>query len=399
MFNFNTIKGITPILIPVFAGIVILLILGGILFYYQWWPELRPECTKNEDCGIDTCQQRGDKCIEIKSICEKGKCVYPSRTEFPYPYICWEGKCIKEGVEEEREQEIPKKEAETQIRIEIPEEGNLIGMVYRDEEFRDKFEFKYPKNFKIEQIDKGIKIIFPESYIHSSYIFKNDVTDAWIGVGIGIMEKEGMKGDLCQKLEKLDDKEVRINNINFIKGNITTHAMGGWYTDYNIYRTLHNGVCYEILLAVTGRGPGAGAHGGKGPLPEDYAEPQSKEKFFSIFDQMLSTFRFIEEGKKITVTSPAEGEVWEVGRTYQIRWTPSNPEEHIVMRLYKTPYLSLDLVWEPSYSFQNTGTYSFTVFDWLEPGKYQFQISAYGGSGESSYMYSGRSGEFSIVSK
>jgi hypothetical protein len=163
---------------------------------------------------------------------------------------------------------------------------------YRNEEYR--FEIKYPEDFTIENINQGVKIVFPESYKNQSYIFKNDVKDAWIGVGTAIMDREGFKGDLCQKLKKLNDTEIAINNLNFIKGNITSHAMGGWYTDYNIYRILHNGNCYEILLAVTAQGPGAGAHGGMGPLPEDYADSESKEKFLSILDQILSTFRFLE---------------------------------------------------------------------------------------------------------
>ena len=174
-----------------------------------------------------------------------------------------------------------------------PEDKTANWKTYRNEEYG--FEIKYPKDFTIENINhQGIKVVFPESYKNQSYIFKNDVRNAWIGVGVGIMDREGFKGDLCQRLEKLNDTEIIINNLNFIKGNISSHAMGGWYIDYNIYRTSHNGVCYEILLAVTGQGPGAGAHEGKGPLPEDYAKPESKERFFSILDQILSTFRFLE---------------------------------------------------------------------------------------------------------
>lgn len=204
MFNFNTIKGITPILIPVFAGIVILLILGGTLFYYLWWPELKPECAKNEDCGIDSCQQGREKCVEIKYICENGKCVFPAKTEeFPSPrYKCWEGKCQE---------------------VKPPEE-----------------------------------------------------------------------------------------------------------------------------------------------IPD------------------------------ITVISPPKEEKWEIGKTYQIQWEPSDSRGVVVIRLYKVPPLSLNLVWEPSESPPNTGSYSFTVFEWLEPGRYQFFIAAYVSELEG---YKGYSGEFFIVSK
>lgn len=173
-----------------------------------------------------------------------------------------------------------------------PADETASWKTYRNEKYG--FEVKYPKDFTIENINQGIKFIFPESYKNQSYKFKNDVTEAWIGVGIGLMNKEGFAGDFCQKVEESNYEEVKINNLNFIKGITGQAAMGGWYTEYNMYRTLHNGNCYEIILAVTGHGPGAGANNGMGPLPQDYASPDSKEKFISILDQLISTFKFLE---------------------------------------------------------------------------------------------------------
>jgi hypothetical protein len=155
------------------------------------------------------------------------------------------------------------------------------------------FDFIYPEDFKIKDMDQGVRIIFPDSYSNSSYIFKNDVQKAWIDFGIGMMKKQGFTSEFCKKLS-VSDEEVKIDNLNFIKSHLSESAMGGWYTDYTIYHTLHGGKCYEISLAVEGKGPGAGANNGMGPLPEDYASSESKEKFISILNQILSTFRFIE---------------------------------------------------------------------------------------------------------
>ncbi|MBA7493659.1 hypothetical protein ES702_04220 [subsurface metagenome] len=60
-------------------------------------------CTTNNDCGTDTCHQGRDKCVEIKYICEDGKCSSTSKEyanyscaryyspELTYPEL---GKCL-----------------------------------------------------------------------------------------------------------------------------------------------------------------------------------------------------------------------------------------------------------------------------------------------------------------
>ena len=111
----------------------------------------------------------------------------------------------------------------------------------------------------------------------------------------------------------------------------------------------------------------------------------------SKINLVLSTFRFLEDkDKEITIASPTEGDVWKIGETYQIRWTPKNPEGTAVIKLYKVPISSLSLKWEPSYPIPNTGSYSLMPFDSLEDGKYRFYIEGIKGK---------FSDEFSIVSK
>lgn len=99
-----------------------------------------------------------------------------------------------------------------------------------------------------------------------------------------------------------------------------------------------------------------------------------------IFNQILSTFQFIDNknNEKFHIISPNKDSRWKIGATYPIQWEPSDPNGHVVIRLYnKVIPGSLGLVWEASEHLPNTGNYFFTVPK-LEPGdKYQFVIFAY----------------------
>lgn len=113
----NNQRGIASIILVL---IVIALIGGGILVQQyldiikfklrpgipmqETLPYIPKSCAENEDCGIDTCQQGREKCVEIKYICEKGKCVFPAKTvEFSSPpYECAENRCKKAVTESEK---------------------------------------------------------------------------------------------------------------------------------------------------------------------------------------------------------------------------------------------------------------------------------------------------------
>ena len=94
--------------IGIFIIILIAIIAGGIMIWQYGlitleregippktvpsnWTSLPESCTKNEDCGTDFCQQKGDKCVEIKYTCENEKCSSTTK-EFPN-YICENNKC------------------------------------------------------------------------------------------------------------------------------------------------------------------------------------------------------------------------------------------------------------------------------------------------------------------
>ena len=175
---------------------------------------------------------------------------------------------------------------------------------YRNEKFG--FEFKYPQDFIVSQNDNSVEILFPTSYKGSSYTYKNDVTSASISFGARIMNKLGFSGDFC-KIPIVgvapDAKEVRVNNVSYIKSSTGDAAMGGFYETDTIYATLHNGNCYEIVLAVSGQGPGAGSNNGQGPLPQDYAPSDSEDKFISILDGVVSTFKFIDQTQTLDTSN------------------------------------------------------------------------------------------------
>ena len=123
--------------------ILVVLITGGFLVWQSWdiikfklrpgmpmqeaTPHVPKSCAKNEDCGKDTCQQGREKCVEIKHVCELGKCVFPAKTvEFPSPpYKCFENKCQRETMEETSDWKI-----------------------YKNEEYG--FEIKYSNNYYIK---------------------------------------------------------------------------------------------------------------------------------------------------------------------------------------------------------------------------------------------------------
>jgi len=155
-------KNIIPILIPIFVGIIVLLILGGIFIYYYWLPQTKPECTKNEDCGKDFCQQGRVGCIEVKYFCKVDKKCYSEPQEFP-GYVCGEGgKCIKpekEIVVEETSTRDPYKNTITDYRLKYPEKWQTTEIRYEgisyvkffDPSGKNKNYFEFWSGFGIPQ--------------------------------------------------------------------------------------------------------------------------------------------------------------------------------------------------------------------------------------------------------
>jgi len=195
--------------------------------------------------------------------------------------IYWEGKIIKEtGDYSVINNQTNKPNTESQV-----SDDTADWKTYRNDKYG--FEVKYPTAFPIEKIDEGINMSFPSSYKGLSYVYNNDIQSAWIGVGVGFMNKEGFTEDFCQSFN-LGVEKITINGINFWKRTEGKHFESDpfKFNNYQLYNTLYDGNCYEVVLAVNAK------------APVDYASmknraiPGDQEKLDSILGQIVSTFEF-----------------------------------------------------------------------------------------------------------
>ena len=162
------------------------------------------------------------------------------------------------------------------------------------------FAFKYPADFTVKETDSGVRVYFPKTAEWKEYIFKNDVVDAYVDVGISNLDII-QSGTLCSSNILSDKKVIILNGKRFQYGTFNEAAMGGRYFDYEIYTTQHFEKCYHIALVVKGEGVGAGAHNGKGPQPGDYAPESAKQHFSSVLKQIVLSFEFLPGKGKINV--------------------------------------------------------------------------------------------------
>ena len=89
-----------------------------------------------------------------------------------------------------------------------------------------------------------------------------------------------------------------------------------------------------------------------------------REKFFHTFNQMLSTFKFIEKPTSfITVLSPNGGEEWTVNHTYEIKWESKAIEMvKIFLVDYSSPGCGLECIFTIADDVPaNLGRYFWTI--------------------------------------
>ena len=170
--------------------------------------------------------------------------------------------------------------------------------VYRSVKYG--FVFRYPSDFTLEETDSGVRVYFPKTADWKEYIFKNDVVNAYIDVGISNLDII-QNGTLCNSNILSNRKDLILNGKYFQFGTFNESAMGGRYFDYAVYTIRHFEKCYHIALVVKGEGVGAGAHNGKGPQPEDYAPKSAKQKFLTVLKQIVLSFDFLPGKDKINV--------------------------------------------------------------------------------------------------
>ncbi len=134
----------------------------------------------------------------------------------------------------------------------------------------------------------------------------------------------------------------------------------------------------------------------------------ARANYTDYIDSILSTLEFTEQ-RGFIVSSPAYGEMWTAGKTYQIRWTPSDSDKkvYIILTDRRIPTTisndatiaddSLSVVWHIK-GVPNVGSYSFEIPAELYQGE-EYQVSIYERNVSGQTVDFGSSGLFSIISE
>ncbi len=102
------------------------------------------------------------------------------------------------------------------------------------------------------------------------------------------------------------------------------------------------------------------------------------------------------------VTSPAAGERWTIGKTYEVKWENDNPTmgaaespNFVSLYLVSTNNISKrpSVLWTVAAYTRNTGSYKWTVSKNVYPGEYQLAVEPYARPDRRSY-----GGTFAIIS-
>jgi len=232
---------------------------------------------------------------------------------------------------------------------------------YRNEEYG--FEIKYPSNWIVVYESIGKEVVFFADEKEAETQREKQAGEIRCSVELGVYNNEESlslydwaidKWDKPEKREAGKISEVKINDLEGIKYEFM--SMG---TETNVLFSKDNKVI-DIQTTFDGC-----------------------DNLHLLFNQMLSTFRFIEEIKEIAkvkeiiIISPLKREVWKCGETYSITWTPSDPTGTVEIRLNKLdePYAALVNQWAKA-RIPNTGTYLFTVPKLPSSNVYQIHIIA-----------------------
>jgi len=148
---------------------------------------------------------------------------------------------------------------------------------------------------------------------------------------------------------------ITINDIPAIKIKLSASAQSqGQYGTYLIKREDGGKFSFEISTSINKLNG------------QTYYGTVNDANCLNIFDQILSTFKFIpsSEAAKITVLSPNGGETWEIGKSYTISWKTtglsSDPKVSILLEGVGTADNSGE-AYQLIETVNNTGSYTWTI--------------------------------------
>lgn len=158
---------------------------------------------------------------------------------------------------------------------------------YRNEEYG--FEIKYPEGTRVEE-QKGL---WENKYNYTDIGFSLPYTQGTklSQKSLRILIREKVTPDYCRGLVKWKGI-TKINGVDFyyIPGFKWDRAMGGLSFYASDYSTMKNSNCIGLSFRLGVRDPTGFVDPGT-PIPPD---PPEQDLGTEVFDQMLSTFRFIE---------------------------------------------------------------------------------------------------------
>jgi hypothetical protein len=336
--------------------LLIVIVLAAVVVGFSWWlsknifiegPLIKPTkpdekyCEKDSDCvlnytGSETCPSCLSDDYQCVSLEYYNKVLWPEWEKNHKGILCEGCPMVTEKLQCICEKSLCKK---------IVKDETADWKTYRNEEY--DFEIKYPKEwnnypdwearkgwsfvsgqvsfspFTELELEKGEGAGFVVSVLNSSDIF---TSMGWINpselAARELIEKEReiFKDEYGEAKFKITDENL--NGLPVVKEEISKLIMDGKegsVVDYYI-----NNGNRKFVIGYAG-------------------SVQEVNNNLATFNQMLSTFKFIEP--YIKVISPNGGEEWKVGNTYDITWEAAGIDEVFIHLYVKT----------------NDGSYSFSL--------------------------------------
>ncbi len=179
---------------------------------------------------------------------------------------------------------------------------------YKNEQYG--LEFKYPKNlqqFETKDADKVVKLTMipvcePVNLISCLYLSNETLNQTnFKGAGLSVNSHWLLKGitkEQCDKEFIPEAQKVSVKEINGVEYRVYTHggAAAGNQNIDRTYITFQNDQCIQITQRITMDSSDVNVPGEK---VKTFTEEQ-KNDIFSMFDQVLSTFKFLGNGADIS---------------------------------------------------------------------------------------------------